>query len=96
MGCSFDELEPDPFEDPGPILFWENSNKVKCKFVVCILDIYSLLVSNYIIYIEMNVPEFFQDVDYKERIIEYLIITCQFIPPEKARKGGLQISIYRK
>lgn len=39
MGCSFDELEPDPFEDPGPILFWENSNKVKCKFVVCIWDI---------------------------------------------------------
>ena len=96
MGCSFDELEPDPFEDPGPILFWENSNKVKCKFVACIWDIYSLLVSNYIIYIEINAPEFFQDVDYKERIIEYLIITCQFIPTEKARKGGLQISIYRK
>ncbi len=54
MGCSFDELEPDPFDDPGPILLWENSNKVKCKLVAYISEIYSLLVSNYIIYIETD------------------------------------------
>ena len=88
MGCSFDELEPDPFEDPGPILFWENSNKVKCKFVVCIWDIQLTRQQLYHLY-RNECAEFFQDVDYKECIIEYLIITCQFIRPEKARKGGL-------
>lgn len=86
MGCSFDELEPDPFEDPGPILFWENSNKVKCKLVAYISEIYSWLVSNYKIYIETDWPEFFQDIDYKECMFEYLIITCQLIHNRKQER----------
>lgn len=32
MGCSFDELEPDSFDDLGPNLLWETLNSSKGKF----------------------------------------------------------------